>query len=251
MLRAMAQECAYLRELDVLLEEWQSRREDFLVANLTGEHFQKILQDERKVEQDRLYEVLEKPAFASELTTVEEMLFAAIDTTDTLYLDLDELVRDTLNEWHDQIKAGYEAIDANDLATIHALRIRAKKMRYVMEVFGLNEVEETKEMHREIKRWQEVLGNITDANRNTAAVMEIAEKYPDAPIEEELTVFRKVQEEASHALYEEFFGVGRAEPEEVPTAAGAGLAETTGELPLAVEAEAEVDPGLKSGDDDR
>lgn len=215
-LSAMAQECAYLRELDVLIEEWESRLDDFEEAGLTGEHFLEVLHTERKSEQDRLYEVLEKPAFARDLGEVEAQLFAAIDTGDTMYLDLNELVMDTVQAWHDEIRAGYEAIDTNDLAIIHALRIRAKKMRYVMEVFGLSEAADTKEMHREIKRWQEVLGNITDANRNSDAVMEIAEKYPESPIDEELRIFRDLQEQESRALYQEFFGSGPEAEHEDP-----------------------------------
>ncbi len=207
-LREMAQECAYLRELDVLMKEWTDRKNEFKKAGLTGENFFRIMQEERGIEQERLFAFLEKPDFARELNKVVEQLEKAIDLNETQYLELDEMVEDTLDTWHDEIKAEYDAIDVNDLAIIHALRIRAKKMRYIMEVFELDTAADSKAMYKEIKRWQEVLGNITDANRNSEAVMEIAEKYPDAPIEEELELFKTIEAKEANQLYQEFFGSG-------------------------------------------
>lgn len=211
-LKAMAQECAYLRELDVLAEEWINHTNDFIEAGLTGQHFLKILRQERQAEAGRLYQVLEKPDFAQRLDQIAADLIKAIDPNKSQYLKLTDLVEATLDQWYDEIKERYEAIDKNDLAIIHALRIRAKKLRYVMEVFDLNEASGTKAMYKEIKKWQEVLGNITDANRNSAAVMEIASKYKDEPIQAELAIFNAIENMLGEVLYTEFFKGAKTKP---------------------------------------
>lgn len=205
-LREMAQECAYLRELDVLMKEWLSLKPEFLKAGLTGESFLEIMREERGKEQDRLFAFLEKPDFAKDLAKAAAMLRNSIDAEESPYLKLADMVEDTLDIWHDEIKAEYDAIEVNNLEIIHALRIRAKKMRYIMEVFELDEAAGSKAMYKEIKRWQEVLGNITDANRNSEAVMEIAGLYPEAPIQAELELFKAIQAREADLLYEEFFG---------------------------------------------
>ena len=210
-LREMAQQCAYLRELDVLIKEWGSRRAEFKQAGLSGDTFFQILKTERQTEQDRLFAKLEKPEFAKDLNAAIDLLYQGIDLNKAKHLKLSEMVETTLNKWHDEIKAEYSAICVNDLSIIHALRIKAKKMRYIMEVFELDLAQGSKEMYKEIKRWQEVLGNITDANRNSEAVMEIAEKFPDTLIQEELKVFKAVEKKEADLLYQEFFGLGKQE----------------------------------------
>lgn len=212
-LRAMAQECAYLREIDVIAKEWQKLREEFKKAGLSGDEFLEVLNLERQLEQDRLYGYLEKPEFAGTLNQVETQLCHAIDPDKTQYIDLEQMVEATIKKWHDEIRDGYDAICENDLEVIHALRIRAKKVRYIMEIFELDEADQTREMYREIKRWQEVLGDITDASRNTAAVHEIAMKYTDRPIDLEIAGFDELQRIRSVRLYEDFFG---KDPKEHP-----------------------------------
>ncbi len=204
-LRGMAKECAYLRELDVLILEWNASQVDFDRAGITGEHFLEILKAERLKERDRLQEVLEKKGFARELEDLKDKIIKGIRTDDALYNDVDALVSATISTWYDEVREEYNAIDTNDLKVIHALRIRAKKLRYVMEVFELSSQEDRKGMHQEIKQWQEILGNITDANRNADAVKEIQEKYPEADIEEELKIFHERQRKQAERLYREFF----------------------------------------------
>lgn len=217
-LRGLAQECAYLRELDVLTLEWLEHHTEFEAAGLSGEVFLEVLKKERQTEQERLVAFLEKPGFAKALNQVKDLLNEGLDLNKAKELKLTDMVAVTLNKWHDEIKAGYDAINVNDLAIIHALRIKAKKMRYIMEVFELDVAPGWKAMYKEIKRWQEVLGNITDANRNSEAVLEIAKKFPDRPIQEELAVFKMIEKKAADRLYQEFFGQTKSEVTEVTEA---------------------------------
>lgn len=204
-LRQMAQECAYLRELDVIIEKWQALHNAFEGKGLSGEYFLQILRAERAAEQDRLHRYLKRSDFIRDLKHIRKKILKAADPSRSSSVSLDEMVRSTLTKWHDEIQTGYEAIHQNELDIIHALRIRAKKMRYVMEVFGLNKEAGSSAMYQEIKRWQEDLGNITDANRNTAAVHEIAQKYPGEPIRDEIRAFDEFQRQEADELYQEFF----------------------------------------------
>lgn len=213
-LRSMAQECAYLRELDVLIKEWMTHEERYKKEGVSGEEFLKVLKKEREIEEKRLLGVVEKPSFAWDLDKVVETLKNSIDTDKTDYITLDEMLNDTLRQWHDRIKTDYEAIETNNLGIIHALRIKAKKMRYMMEIFGLDKEESTKEMYQEIRKWQEVIGEITDANRNSEAVNEIVKKIEDSEdhsvdwdlMEKEVSIFNDIQRENADELYMEFFG---------------------------------------------
>lgn len=204
-LRNLAQECAYLRELDVLKKEWAGNIPEFKEHRLTGEEFKAVLEIERDNEQEVLYSILEKPQYAQKLNEILDKIKKAINPGKTRYLSLNEMVDDVLNTWHDEIEEGYDKIDENDLTIIHALRIKAKKMRYVMEVFGKDKDPEHEKQYKEIKRWQEVLGDITDANRNSDAVIEIAQKYPDRNIMEEVDLFVEIQKRNADKLYEDFF----------------------------------------------
>lgn len=204
-LRAMAQECAYLRELDVLMIEWKSHEEAFAKAKVSGENFLAIMKKERELEQNRLFGYLEKPTVAQELNQVVERLKKAIDVSRTDYITLNQMVEETLANWEQEFKIAYGQIHENEFEIIHPLRIRAKKMRYLMEIFILENQPERKSEHKEIKGWQETLGNMTDANRNSEAVMEIAQKYPEEDIEEELAVFNEIQAKWAEELYHTYF----------------------------------------------
>lgn len=204
-LRGLAQECAYLRELDVLKKEWAVNITEFKEHGLSGEEFKAVLDIERDEEQEVLYSILEKPQYAQKLNEKLENIKSSINPLKTMYLSLDEMVDDVLNTWHDEIEEGYGKIDENDLTIIHALRIKAKKVRYVMEVFGKDKDPEHEKQYKEIKRWQEVLGDITDANRNSDAVLEIARKYPEREIKEEVDLFVEIQKRNADKLYEDFF----------------------------------------------
>lgn len=205
-LRALAQECAYLREVDVLIQEWASVAPQMLELPTGGEAFLAVLRSERELEQTRLYGVLEKPDFARTLNEIEGQIIAAIDLKGTPYPDLTDMVQATLEQWHHEIQASYEAIASNDLAIIHALRIRAKMQRYLMEIFGYDQADGSKARYKEIRSWQEVLGDLTDANRNSEAVREIALRYPDAPIADEIAQFIQIQSRRSEEIYQKFFG---------------------------------------------
>ncbi len=217
-LRELAQQCAYLRELDVLKKDWASHYDEFSRNGLTGENFMKILETERSAEQGVLFSILEHPEYARRLNEIFEGIKSAIDLEKGKYLSLDEMVDDVLDAWHDEIEIGYDAIDENNLQIIHALRIKAKKMRYVMEVFGKDKEPSHALQYKEIKRWQEVLGDITDANRNSEAVNEIAQNHPEADIREEIALFNRIQNRNSEKLYADFFG--KDKPEETAGAAG-------------------------------
>lgn len=209
-LRYLIQRLAYLREVDVITKEWLRHKEAFIEAGLTGEEFLKVLTQERQEEQVRVYEFLEKPDFAQELNDIVNQVKEDIDVEKSSESNLPDMVVAMLNKWVDRFQRDYAAIDENDLETIHALRIRAKKLRYIMEIFGLNDHPDTQAEHKKIKGWQEKLGNITDANRNQEAVAEIAAKHPEAPLTEELALFNQIQVDWSEDLYEEYFETSEA-----------------------------------------
>lgn len=205
LLRQMAGECAYLRELDVLMIEWRKHQESFDLAGESGDEFFEILKSERAAEQHRLFQSLEKPGFAEDLNRVEEQLKGAVRIKRAAHSSLDFMVRETLDRWIREIQGIYESINQNDLAAIHALRIKAKKIRYLMEIFGLSEVQPIKDHYKDIKRWQETLGELTDANRNSEAVREISAKFPGRPIVQEIEIFTRIQEKRAEELFQEFF----------------------------------------------
>ena len=204
-LKNLAQACAFLRELDVLIEQWQKYQQDFLQRGMTGQEFLRILKMERDLEAKRLVRLLEKPLYIESLGQLEASLLNAIDLNGSPFKNLDEMVKLTLEKWHDEIKEEYAAISENDLKVIHALRIRAKKARYVMEIFEMKEDAEGKKIHQDIKNWQDVLGNITDAKRNPQAASEIAARYSNSLIKEEIDLFSELENYRADGLYQEFF----------------------------------------------
>ena len=176
-LRELAQQCAYLRELDVLKKDWASHYDEFSRNGLTGENFMKILETERSAEQGVLFSILEHPEYARRLNEIFEGIKSAIDLEKGKYLSLDEMVDDVLDAWHDEIEIGYDAIDENN--SDHPCLA--------------DQSQENALCHGSLWQGQGTIpcspiqgdqtlagspGDITDANRNSEAVNEIRPNHP-------------------------------------------------------------------------
>lgn len=204
-LRGLARNYAYLRELDVLIETWQGYESEFIEYGLTGQEFLKVLKMERQVEAARLVEVLDGPEFLKTLGRLQEKLKKAIKVKHATYKSLDDMVKEMLEQWHTKLKNHYDAISTHEPKVIHALRIQAKKIRYLMDTFKLKEDAVECEIHEDLKNWQDVLGKITDANRNIRVVEELAAKHSNQAIENEIDLFVALEHRRGEHYYEKFF----------------------------------------------
>ena len=94
---------------------------------------------------------------------------------------------------------------SHDPKAIHALRIRAKKIRYLVDIFELEDDREQNKIHEKSKDWQDVLGDMTDANRNPHVVVKLAENYPNGSNTKEIDLFVDLENRRAEYLYESFF----------------------------------------------
>ena len=74
-----------------------------------------------------------------------------------------------------------------------------------MERFNLNEDSVLEEKYKSMKKWQESIGMICDANRNQNAVFEILNKYHNPTALEEVNIFIEYQRKTFEELTKEFF----------------------------------------------
>lgn len=205
MLRGMARNCAYLRELDVVIETWQGYEHEFEKHDLTGQKFLKVLKSERQLEAKRLVEVLEEAEFLKNSKWVQGNLKKAIKIKNETYKTLNDMVQNVLKKWHVEMKNQYDAISSHDPKAIHALRIRAKKIRYLVDILELEDDREQNKIHEKSKDWQDVLGDMTDANRNPHVVVKLAENYPNGSNTKEIDLFVDLENRRAEYLYESFF----------------------------------------------
>lgn len=98
MLRGMARNCAYLRELDVVIETWQGYEHEFEKHDLTGQKFLKVLKSERQLEAKRLVEVLEEAEFLKNSKWVQGNLIKAIKIKNKTYKTLNDMVQNVLKK---------------------------------------------------------------------------------------------------------------------------------------------------------
>lgn len=152
-----------------------------------------------------MVEVLEEAEFLKNSKWVQGNLIKAIKIKNKTYKTLNDMVQNVLKKWHVEMKNQYDAISSHDPKAIHALRIRAKKIRYLVDIFELEDDREQNKIHEKSKDWQDVLGDMTDANRNPHVVVKLAENYPNGSNTKEIDLFVDLENRRAEYLYESFF----------------------------------------------
>lgn len=205
--RNKGNELAYLRELDVIMEEWESliKKGVFKEIESKGEEFKLILSRERENERVRLLNSLSRPNFRIDLEKIKALMIKKIKVRKINGDNLKGIIKRKVVYKLEDTDQRKNTVSLNSHDEIHSLRINAKKIRYNMERFNLNEDSVLEEKYKSMKKWQESIGMICDANRNQNAVFEILNKYHNPTALEEVNIFIEYQRKTFGELTKEFF----------------------------------------------
>lgn len=196
-LRWLQKETGPLRDLDVHLLKLPETRE-----GLAAEHrpaldpFERWVERHRSEEQERLVGVLDSDRYRA---LIELWSRSGSGSSSGAGPRADEPIgavaaERTLRAWKRLRKKGRRIVASTEAAALHRLRIDAKKLRYLLELFGsLWPKDERKSLVKSLKRLQDNLGDFQDFEVQQDKLVEIARgmvEDGDAPVESLLVLGR-------------------------------------------------------------
>lgn len=160
---------AGLREIDVLQIAWQEMAEE---QNMDADPLLVYLKGVRKREAEKcLAYIVSQAGWVLRQRTMNHIMNMVEDG------EVD-IVRFTRNLLADQMKIFSDNVNTLDvkedsLATVHRVRIQAKRLRYVCESLGVYAKPKQLEKYKTYKELQKEIGELCDAVRNQTAMREI------------------------------------------------------------------------------
>ena len=176
---------ARMRELDVLQGEWlQVHGKELL-----------LIENEREKEKRLIHNVLSRGISTPILLNIWAWLYEEnCFTKESGKMKLRQFLEKRIRKWARSIRKDCSNLTGMDQTAIHALRIRCKKMRYVLECFsGTLTSHKTNRRIIELKEMQDQLGILCDAKRNIILIEKITENKRIKGLNEETWVFRGYQ----------------------------------------------------------
>lgn len=201
------QKYAYLRELDVLIAEWQKTVTEYPDYFAKDNALEKLLCAKRTAEMNKLCK-LDKEAqniYSNEqYDDLENLIGSEVSQENYKQnISLDRFVKKRTEKWLGKIRKDFQTMEVRDIDVLHALRIRSKKIRYVLEVFTPIEKEHNKKNLDFLKKLQEQLGEICDIKRNIAAMREFGEEQEPGSVQFQMGVFTGMQSCRAERLFEQ------------------------------------------------
>lgn len=176
--RQKARQAARLRELDVLLEEWDQ------VRGPEEEDFRQALIRERREEQDHLLTILKEPKAEQEILFGVNQFISALEMSDWHSIDGIYFMDQRLHSWYRFTLEALWEMDSFDFPSVHKVRLKSKKYRYISEFFKDYITQTQQGYYKAAKKRQKVLGEVCDALRNQEAVEEILPKLDQDTVKE-------------------------------------------------------------------
>jgi phosphohistidine phosphatase len=166
--RALAGQFTYMREVDVMAGKLAEGYPALL----------SILKSEREAEKKAVYGKLASaaaaPLFFEILKWIEEDPFK--DSKNSMK-PLVNFVNDRAENWLNGFRKGLQKIDKSNAKEIHALRIRGKKLRYIMTLMEPVLKEKQAALIPGLKEMQDNLGMICDIQMDIPVLEKLKDKY--------------------------------------------------------------------------
>lgn len=176
--RQLGRKCARLRELDVLIEEWEAAKGEG-DANL-----RRALDQERKDEMNLLVGIMQDPLNQQIIASAANRLILNLEPTNWQEIDGVLYIDQRLHSWYRFSLEGLWRMDGFDWPVAHKIRLKSKKYRYIAEHFKDHMTSVQTGRHKAAKKRQTVLGEICDSLRNQEAVEELMPHLPEEATEE-------------------------------------------------------------------
>lgn len=203
-LHSLEQRFSYLRQLDVLIEEWneivKNNKNQFSSETVIGD----TLRNERDKEQQQVRHHISMGICTPVLLSVWAWLMEnPLDKNSDAEAPLQSFTEKRIGNWLKRIHKDLGSVGEYDEAAIHAFRIRCKKLRYALDITAPILDHKYKKRLEASKKLQELLGNICDTERNISGVKVLITNQPDAALHFEAGVFTGYQLSKAEVLSKE------------------------------------------------
>jgi inorganic triphosphatase YgiF len=196
-LRGWNSRMAGIRELDVSQEEWAA------VAEYCGvDNGNSLLTNYLKTQRDKLAETLDGILGKGKLTADLLAFWAwstATETDDEPEIAWQAYAGKHLEQWLKDVRQKAKQVDRTDITAMHRLRIRGKKVRYILERQAQHHGDrDTLHMTTKLQQFQECLGDIHDADQGLSLLRELRKGQENAELVGEITCLMGWQARRSH-----------------------------------------------------
>lgn len=179
-LKTLASQFSYRREIDVLVDEWQAMVEAHPALLSEAAALSKALKNEQD-SANRVLISLFSRGYGTPILVGLWAGFAALswdkEKTDQEELTLGKYSTKRFEEWLKKTGEAAETLDIADQQAVHGLRIRGKKLRYVLTCLADVLKKDQRKMLAPIKKMQSDLGRICDVRRHLAILPDVTTKY--------------------------------------------------------------------------
>ncbi len=173
-LRGFPASLGYIRELDVLAMGWQEIIRSYPDLLGKAEQLSQRLAVERDKEQAAVYQQLAAGVTTPGLLRVWAWFLEGFwEENGEAGRPLKLYMEQRLLKWLKRLDRGLKSTDYDDRASVHALRIQAKKLRYVLQSLEPVLKKRYRRLLPVLKTTQDQLGLICDAHRNVAIIQEL------------------------------------------------------------------------------
>ncbi len=167
-LRNMAGQFGEVRQLDVLLAGISEiEKESVLEINCFG-IITSFLHEKREVAFDQLLAELKGDAFVLELLDILVWKFNDPwdETAPGLHASIKDYTEKQIDNWHKKIKRSMKKLDVKDQQAVHRVRIKSKKLRYVIDQLSTILDKKTRQSMDAFEKMQDDLGYFHDVFAN-------------------------------------------------------------------------------------
>ena len=179
-LRDMTSKFAGVRELDVIEASWNKIKESHQEQLVEKSELEAVLIKERAELIQILYPYIASGDAMHLLVDVWAWLLQGFDKEDAQANGtLDVYIRRHLKLWLKQVENRLPRDNISESAAVHPLRIRYKKLRYMLNLLRPVLDKKYSASFVQVKSMQLYLGNICDTHRNAVVLRTLSEKYPD------------------------------------------------------------------------
>lgn len=183
-LRKMGQQFAEVRQLDVLLEGISEIEKDSAMAISAFGQIKDYLQEKRKMAVNLLLANLKTDAFALDLLDI--WIWRLNDPWEAGSPDLQLSVKDYtathIDKWLKKITKGMKNLDLKDQQAIHRVRIKSKKLRYVIEQLSSILNKEICKSMDAFEKMQDDLGYFHDVFANQQLLEQLVSESDDCQL---------------------------------------------------------------------
>ncbi|MEL7661828.1 CHAD domain-containing protein [Acetobacterium wieringae] len=167
-LRQMAGQFGEVRQLDVLLEGIaEIEKESVLEIDCFGE-IKSFLKEKREAAFDHLMVALKTDDFALELLDIWiwKLNEPWDETASDLHGSIKDYTKKQIANWHKKIRRSMKTLEIEDQQAIHRVRIKSKKLRYVIEQLSSILDQKNRKSMNAFEKMQDDLGYYHDVFAN-------------------------------------------------------------------------------------